>query len=82
MRGDWKRVVTIPRLSSTLRLPLSKIFFANSGIFLLPSISSAAGENEGTDQEISAETGIPTGQSSGKASAMLDYCRGMGLIHD
>ncbi len=30
-----------------------------------------------TDQEISAETGIPTGQSSGKVPAMLDYCRGM-----
>ncbi len=33
-----------------------------------------------TDQEISAETGIPTGQSSGKVPAMLDYCRGMGLM--
>lgn len=33
-----------------------------------------------TDQEISVETGIPTGQSSGKVPAMLDYCRGMGLI--
>ncbi len=40
----------------------------------------AAGGNEGTDQEISVETGIPTGQSSGKVPAMLDYCRGMGLV--
>lgn len=33
-----------------------------------------------TDQEISVETGIPTGQSSGKVPAMLDYCRGMNLM--
>ncbi len=41
----------------------------------------AASAKEGTDQEISAETGIPTGQSSGKVPAMIDYARGMGLIH-
>lgn len=41
----------------------------------------AARAKEGTDQEISAETGIPTGQSSGKVPAMIDYARGMGLIH-
>lgn len=29
---------------------------------------------------ISAATGIPTGKSSGKVPAILDYCRGMGLI--
>lgn len=40
----------------------------------------AASGKEGTDQEISAETGIPTGQSSGKVPAMVDYGRGMGLI--
>ena len=34
----------------------------------------------GNYQDISAITGIPTGKSSGKVSAILDYCRGMGLI--
>lgn len=40
----------------------------------------AASGKMGTDQEISAETGVPTGQSSGKVPAMLDYCTGMGLL--
>ena len=35
---------------------------------------------EGTLQEISAETGIPMGKSSGKTPAIIDYARGMGLI--
>ncbi|RYD70388.1 MAG: DUF4007 family protein [Verrucomicrobiaceae bacterium] len=34
----------------------------------------------GDYQEISAATGIPTGESSGKVPAILDYCQGMGLI--
>jgi len=34
----------------------------------------------GSDQEISAATGIPTGVSSGKVPAIRDYCRGMALI--
>ncbi len=40
----------------------------------------AAGGKTGTDQEISADIGVPTGQSSGKVPAMLDYCAGMGLL--
>ncbi len=43
-------------------------------------LTFAASEKDGTDQEISAETGIPTGQSSGKVPAMVDYGRGMGLF--
>jgi len=35
---------------------------------------------EGDYQQIAAMTGIPMGKFSGKASAILDYCRGMGLI--
>lgn len=31
-------------------------------------------------QGIAAATGIPTGTSSGKVPAILDYCRGMGLV--
>lgn len=40
----------------------------------------AAAGKSGTYQEIGAETGIPMGASSGKAKAILDYCRGMGLV--
>ena len=40
----------------------------------------AASGKEGDYQAICAATGIPTGTSSGKVPAILDYCRGMGLI--
>lgn len=40
----------------------------------------AASDQEGDYQAIAAATGIPTGASSGKVPAILDYCRGMGLI--
>lgn len=40
---------------------------------------AAAGESGGY-QEISSETGIPMGASSGKVPAIIDYCRGMGLV--
>ena len=40
----------------------------------------AAAGQEGDYQEIGASTGIPTGSSSGKVSAILDYCRGMNMI--
>lgn len=40
----------------------------------------AASGAEGDAQAIAAATGIPTGTSTGKVPAILDYCRGMGLI--
>jgi len=40
----------------------------------------AASGQKGDYQAIAAGTGIPTGASSGKVPAILDYCRGMGLI--
>jgi hypothetical protein len=40
----------------------------------------AASGKSGDSQTISSSTGIPTGVSSGKVPAILDYCRGMGLI--
>ncbi len=40
----------------------------------------AASGQDGDYQKIAAATGIPTGTSSGKVPAILDYCRGMGLI--
>ncbi len=35
---------------------------------------------QGSDQEISDKTGIPTGKSSGKVPAVIKYCQGMYLI--
>lgn len=40
----------------------------------------AAAGKSGSYQEIASETGIPMGISSGKVPAIIDYCRGMGLI--
>src|SRR2546425_2952575 len=40
----------------------------------------AASGQEGDYRAIGAATGIPTGVSSGKVPATLDYCRGMGLV--
>jgi len=40
----------------------------------------AASGQEGDYQTIADGTGIPTGSSSGKVPAVLDYCRGMGLL--
>lgn len=40
----------------------------------------AALGKQGTFQEISEQTGIPMGSSTGKVPAMLDYARGMGLL--
>lgn len=40
----------------------------------------AGSGGEGDFQTIGSKTGIPTGTSSGKVPAILDYCRGMGLI--
>lgn len=40
----------------------------------------AAAGGEGDVQAIGAATRIPTGASSGKVAAILDYCRGMGLV--
>jgi len=48
--------------------------------YITAMLRFAASRVEGDQQAIAAATGIPTGTSSGKAPAILDYCRGMGLI--
>jgi len=48
--------------------------------YITSMLRFAASGAEGDVQAIAAATGIPTGASSGKVSAILDYCRGMGLI--
>jgi hypothetical protein len=49
--------------------------------YITALLQYAAGEKQGTDREISESTGIPTGQSSGKVPAIINYSLGMGLIH-
>ena len=41
----------------------------------------SASSEEGTEQEISVKTGIPTGKSDGKVPAIMGYASGMGLIN-
>ena len=48
--------------------------------YITAMLRFAASGQEGDYQFIAAATGIPTGSSSGKVPAILDYCRGMGLI--
>ena len=48
--------------------------------YITAMLRFAASGAEGDAQAIAAATGIPTGASSGKVPAILDYCRGMGLI--
>lgn len=48
--------------------------------YIYAMLRFAASGREGDYQEIAAATGIPTGVSTGKVPAILDYCRGMGLV--
>ncbi len=48
--------------------------------YIAAMLRFAASGKEGDYQSIAAATGIPTGSFTGKVSAILDYCRGMGLI--
>ena len=48
--------------------------------YITAMLRFAASGAQGDAQSIAAATGIPMGASSGKVSAILDYCRGMGLI--
>lgn len=48
--------------------------------YIYAMLQFAASGQTGDLQEIASLTGIPMGSSSGKVPAILDYCRGMGLI--
>lgn len=48
--------------------------------YITAMLRYAASDQEGDYQAIAAATGIPTGVSTGKVPAILDYCRGMGLV--
>lgn len=43
-------------------------------------LNFSASRGVGNYQEIASQTDIPMGESSGKVPAILDYCKGMGLI--
>jgi hypothetical protein len=63
------------------RLPFSfHQTFIPERVYVEKMLSFAASQKNGTIREISTQTGIPMGNSSGKAPAILDYCCGMGLI--
>jgi len=48
--------------------------------YIAAMMKFAASGYSGNFQRIADETGIPMGASSGKVPAILDYCRGMGLL--
>jgi len=68
-------------MSKQMRLPRNfHKTFVPERQYINAMLRFAASGQAGNYQEISAVTGIPTGKSSGKVPAILDYCRGMGLI--
>lgn len=71
----------MPAASDNNRLPRNfHKTFKPERQYIHAMLRFAASGREGDYQEIAAATGIPTGASSGKVPAILDYCRGMGLI--
>jgi hypothetical protein len=71
----------MPEVNEHNRLPRSfHMSFKPERQYINALLRFAASDKEGDHQAIAAATGIPTGESSGKVPAILDYCRGMGLV--
>lgn len=71
----------MPDTASHKRLPRNfHKTFKPERQYITAMLRFAASGAEGDAQTIATATGIPTGSSSGKVPATLDYCRGMGLI--
>ena len=71
----------MPKITEHSRLPRNfHKTFKPERHYLNAMLRYAASGQEGDCQAIAAATGIPTGASSGKVPAILDYCRGMGLV--
>lgn len=71
----------MPEAPSHSRLPRNfHKTFKPERQYINAMLKFAASGQEGDYQSISTATGIPTGTSSGKVPAILDYCRGMGLV--
>lgn len=66
---------------STQRLPITfhRTFYPER-TYLNAIIKYAASDQEGTDQQISTDTGIPVGKSDGKVPAIISFAQGMGLL--
>lgn len=54
--------------------------FKPERLYINAMLKFAAAGKSGNVQEIATETGIPTGNSSGKVMPTLEYCIGMGLV--
>ena len=54
--------------------------FIPERLYITAFLRFVAGGGRGTDQQISEQTGIPVGKSSGKVPAIIRYCSGMGLV--
>lgn len=68
-------------MSKPLRLPRNfHKTFKPERQYINAMLRYASSGQAGDYQTISESTGIPTGTSSGKVPAILDYCKGMGLI--
>ncbi len=71
----------MPEIAKDSRLPRNfHRTFKPERQYITAMLRFAASGAEGDAQAMAAATGIPTGASTGKVPAILDYCRGMGLI--
>lgn len=69
------------KIDSTKLLPLNfHMTFKPERIYLHALMKYVAGGGRGTIQDISAQTGIPTGASSGKVQPSINYCMGIGVL--
>lgn len=71
----------MPESADSSRLPRNfHRTFKPERRYLSAMLRYAATGQGGDYQSIAVATGIPTGASTGKVPAILDYCRGMGLV--
>lgn len=73
----------MPKMTTSPEQRLARNFhrtFVPERQYLNAMLRFAAAGRTGDYQEIAAATGIPMGTSTGKAPAILDYCRGMWLV--
>ncbi len=69
------------KITKAIRLPINfHQTFIPERQYIASLLRFVAAGQRGTDQNISEQTGIPVGKSSGKVPAIISYCSGMGLI--
>lgn len=72
-------MVLLAEPTAALPLNIPRTFLPERRL-LAQLLSFAARNGSGDKESISAETGIPTGKSSGKVVPMIHYAQGMGLV--